>query len=321
MLTDQHLEDLEKKGYTVVPEVISPEECDTAIRQYQKWLSQFKHSWPPSYNGIINEFNTGHMTPTWEVRLKVKKIFAQLWKTEKLLTSFDAIAIGRPPEGGKEAFQKPGQHWLHTDQDASRVGLHAYQGAVYLEEQCEDDWTFQVMEGSHKLLENLYEQFHEAARESSALGYYNLLPEEIQFYKDSGCPNIVRVPVPKGGMALWDSRLIHANARPLEDREHPDRWRYTIFVSMTPAIWASEEDIKTHKEAYEQTMMTSHWSSTRIKPYVSLGRADIMYPEVVPEIARTDEAKRLSGALQYDFRDGLSNGEDYQPDWKIVDMS
>ena len=318
MLTSEHFEDLEKKGYTVVPDVVSHDDCDAAVRQYQKWLSQFKRgSWPASYNGIINEYNTGHMAPTWEMRLKAKKVFSQLWKTEKLLTSFDAIAIGRPPEDGKETFDKPGKHWLHTDQTASRLGLHAYQGALYLEEQCEDDWTFQVMESSHELLDIFYENHPLAARESEPLGYYNLYPNEIEYYKSTGDYKTVRVPVPKGGMALWDSRLIHANARPLEQRKHPGRWRYVVFVSMTPAIWASDKDVVDHKEAYKSVMMTSHWSSTKIVSYISLGSPNIVYPVNVPEVARTDEAMRLSGMIPYDFDDNEPNGGDYTPKWNV----
>ena len=318
MLTDEHFEDLETKGYTVVSGVVPPEECDAAIRQYREWLSQFRGgSWPRTFNGIINWFNTGHMAVTWEMRLKTKKVFAQLWKTDKLLTSFDAISIGRPPEDGKEKFQIPGQHWLHTDQIASRLGLHAYQGALYLEEQCVDDWTFHILEGSHKHLDDFYDHYPQAAKKAEPLGYYHISSEEIEFFKAAGASRIVRVPVPKGGMVLWDSRLIHANARPLHTRRHPGRWRYTLFISMTPAIWASEKDIRDHKGAYENAWMTSHWSSAGLVPYHSRGRSNIIYPTEVPEIARTEDAKKLSGAIPYDFEDGQPNGGDYRPKWRI----
>ena len=320
MLTDENFKDLEKKGYTVVTGVVPPGVCDEAIRQYQEWLTQFREngSWPRTFSGIINWYNTGHMAPTWDMRLRTKKIFAQLWKTEKLLTSYDAIAIGRPPEDGQEEFEVPGKHWLHTDQIASRIGLHAYQGALYLEEQCKDDWTFHVLEGSHKLMDDFYAKYPKAAEQAEPNGYYNLSPDELQFYKEAGFSRTVRVPVPKGGMALWDSRLIHANARPLMKRKHPGRWRYTVFVSMTPAIWASEEDIRDHKLAYESVMMTSHWSSTGLVPYVSKGRDNIEYPLEMPDVAKTDEAKKLSGVIPYDFKDGNPNGEEYVPKWKTV---
>lgn len=329
MLTDQHFEDLEKKGYTVVPGVVPHEACDSAIRQYHGWLSQFKDgTWPNSFNGIIKGYNSGHMKPTWEMRLHAKKVFAQIWKTEKLLTSFDSLAIGRPPEDGKEEFQVPGKFWLHTDQKESRFGLHSYQGAVYLEEQCEDDWTFQVLEGSHTQMDNFYKQFPEAAKQAEPICHHELSPDELEFYRDF---NIVRVPVPKGGMAVWDSRLIHANARPLKNRKHPGRWRYTTFVSMTPAIWASEKDIQVHKEAFEKALMTTHWSSTGVDPYDATvsasypfvahdegtGSSNITFPREVPEVAKSDEAKRLSGVIPYDFNDGKPNGDSYIPEWIV----
>lgn len=319
MLTAQNFEELDKKGYTVVHNVVAPEICDAAIQQYREWLSQFRNgSWPHSFSGIIQGYNTGHMEVTWDMRLRTKKVFAQLWKTEKLLTSFDAIAIGRPPEDGKEDFEIPGKNWLHTDQIASRLGLHAYQGALYLEEQCKDDWTFHVLEKSHKFLDNFYEKHPEAAETAEPAGHYTLKTDDLEFYKEAGCRRIVRVPVPKGGMALWDARLIHANARPLIGRKHPGRWRFTNFISMTPAFWASEEDIGLHKEAYEKAMMTSHWSSTGLKPFNSTGRADINFPTEVPENAKTDEVKMLSGLISYDFEDEQPNGSDFIPKWKLT---
>ena len=318
MLTDKHFKELEENGYSVVSDVIPPEECDAAIREYRKWLSQFRGtSWPRTFHGIINWFNTGHMTPTWEMRLKTKKVFSQLWKTDKLLTSFDAISIGRPPEHGQEKFETPGEHWLHTDQIATRLGLHAYQGALYLEEQSEDDWTFHVLEGSHNHLDSFYDHHPQAVKKSEPLGYYHISPEEMEFFKEAGVTDIVRVPVPKGGMVLWDSRLVHANARPLYGRKNPGRWRFALFVSMTPAIWASEKDIRDHKGAYESAWMTSHWSSTRLVPFQSRGQRNIVYPKVVPDIAKTEEAKKLSGAIPYDFEDGEPNGGDYRPKWRV----
>lgn len=328
MLTDTNFEDLKIKGYTVVPDVVSTEDCDDAIHQYHEWLTQFKDgTWPNTFNGIIKGYNSGHMKPTWEMRLKTKNVFAQLWKTEKLLTSFDSLAIARPPEDGQESFQDPDKNWLHTDQKESRYGLHSYQGALYLEEQCEDDWTFFAMAGSHLLLHDFYLKFPEASKDAEPICFHTLSPEELEFYKDC---KLVRVPVPKGGMALWDSRLIHANARPLKGRKHSGRWRYTLFISMTPAIWATEKDMKVRREAYEKALMTTHWSSTGVDPYDATvsasypfvadmdatGSASITFPHEIPECARTDEAKRLSGVIPYDFKDGKPNGDHYIPEFR-----
>ncbi|XP_045161160.2 uncharacterized protein LOC123526179 [Mercenaria mercenaria] len=320
MLTDKNFTDLKVKGYTVVTDVLTGEECDQTVAQYREWLSQFKDGeWPFSVNSLIQRYNAGNMHPTWFARLKSKKVFAQVWKTDKLLSSIDAIAIGRPPENGEEQFGMPGDHWLHLDQNASRDGLHAYQGAVYLETADEDDWTLHVLEGSHLQFSDFYENNTRACMRSEMNNYYSLLDEEVQQMKSKGCI-LKRVPVPKGGMVLWDSRTVHANASPLKGRKKPGRWRFCVFVSMTPAIWATEEDMKKKKEAYEKACMTTHWSSQGVMFFKtsipSFAPQDVEYPTELPEIAKSREAKLISGALRYDFHDGEPTGEEFKPTWR-----
>lgn len=215
MITDKNFAELDEQGFTVVPNVLTKQECDQAIAEYRAWLANFGDKFPKSFNSIIKDHNTGHMDTTWRMRLRAKPVFEQLWKTEKLLTSFDAIGIGRPPEEGAEDFQVPGKYWLHADFTASRIGLHAYQGALYLEEQTKNDWTFQVMGGSHRYLSDIFENNPVKAEESVMTGfYYKLQSDDVEYLEKKKC-RVIRVPVPKGGMVLWDSRLVHANARPL----------------------------------------------------------------------------------------------------------
>ena len=320
MLTDANYEDLETKGYTVIPDVLTSQECEETIGQYKDWLSQFQDGdWPYSANSLINRYNVGNMHPTWLVRLKSKKVFAQIWKTEKLLTSVDAIAIGRPPEKGDEDFHRPGDHWLHLDQSSLREGLHAYQGGVYLENAEEDDWTLVVMEGSHLLCQDFFDKNQRASQRSAINEYYSLLDKEVKEFEQKGC-KLKRVAVPKGGMVLWDSRLVHANANPIKGRNNPGRWRFCVFVSMTPAIWASREDMGKKKETYNSVAMTTHWSSQCVrfsKTYMpSYAKSDVSYPNEIPAVARSHEAKKLAGVLQYNFGDGKPNGDDYFPYWK-----
>ena len=194
--------------------VLTKHECDQAIKEYRTWLANFGDRFPKSFNSIISSYNTGHMETTWRLRLRAKPVFEQLWKTDKLLTSVDAIAIGRSPEDGAEDFQVPGKYWLHADTSVSRVGFHAYQGALYLEEQRKKDWTLQVIEGSPKLLNNVLDDNHTKAEIGVRNGLYKLQDEDLEYFEGMKC-RIVRVPVPKGGLALWDSRLVHAKARPL----------------------------------------------------------------------------------------------------------
>ncbi|WAR01995.1 hypothetical protein MAR_008553 [Mya arenaria] len=239
------------KGYTVVPGVISPPDCDKYIDKYKEWLKQFKGSalWQKWSKGIIRGYGTGFLESTWEVRLQAKEVFSQLWKTEKLLTSFDTIAAGQPPEEGKEPFDDGSSHWLHLDQESKKDGLHVYQGGVYLKEACHDDWTLQVMENSHNVFEKFLRENPKAAQVSIEKKFFKLNKTQVKYFQKNGC-KIVRVPMPKGGLVLWDSRLVHDNAQPLEGRENPGRWRYVVFVSMTPAKWASLADMDLKRDAF-----------------------------------------------------------------------
>lgn len=48
---------------------------------------------------------------------------------------------------------------------------------------------------------------------------------------------------------------------PFQNRKNKGRWRFVTFISMTPAIWANDEDIRKHQHAYQTVALTTHWSS------------------------------------------------------------
>ncbi len=79
--------------------------------------------------------------------MAVKPVFASVWGTDKLMSSIDAISIGRPPEDGQTDFREPGQRWFHHDQGSHKPGRHAIQGAVYLAPTNHDDWCLRVSYG------------------------------------------------------------------------------------------------------------------------------------------------------------------------------
>ena len=214
MISDQHFVDLEKKGYAIVPNVLTKRECDQAIAEYKTWLTNFGASFPKTYSSIIKDYNIGHVETTWRLRLRAKPVFEQLWKTDKLLTSFDAVAIGRPPEESGEEFHTAKNCWLHADTSVSRVGLHAYEGAVFLEEQSRNDWTIQVYEGSHKHVHDNLTSNPEKTKVTIKTGKFKLQSDDIDYLEHKKCRS-VRLSVPKGGMVLWDNRLVWANVRPL----------------------------------------------------------------------------------------------------------
>ncbi|XP_033763053.1 LOW QUALITY PROTEIN: uncharacterized protein LOC117344435 [Pecten maximus] len=316
---DAILKQIQEKGYAVVPNVLTHEECDRYIGQYKSWLQKFEDLGVEcsSRNSVIQSYRTGHFAASWEVRLKAKPVFAKVWKTEKLLSSADAIAISKPPEEGSDEYADPDKEWLHLDQGVRREGLHAFQGGVYLEETTETDHCFRVMAHSHLYHRVFFDTFPGAATRSRVRGeFLKLSKAQKAWYDDRGCKR-TKVPVPKGGMVLWDSRTVHDNMKPVFGRPNKDRWRFVVFVSMTPAKWASPETIGKKNKAYDKLLTTAHWGSQGVrnfKPFTPKPEEADLTISTQPDIARTKEARLLFGKEEYNFEDGKPNGPK-EPIW------
>ncbi|CAL1531291.1 unnamed protein product [Lymnaea stagnalis] len=303
MLTAKNRDDLEIKGYTIIENAV-PDHAQLRD-EFFDWMSHhFKNgSAPYSVHSIVRHYGIGYLEPAWAVRLQVKKYFTQLWGTEQLLTSVDAVAIGQPPELGVEEFDNDSNHWLHVDQCAARLGLHAYQGAVYLETAEEEDWTFEVLEGSHQHLETFYGRNDKAKIRSVNTGLWRMRDEDIRWYESLGCSRR-RVPARAGDLLLWDSRLVHANARPKQGRQHHDRWRLVVLVCMGPAAFSTKEDMAKKRRAYKEMLMTAHWPSDDVGIMENYLPSYATQPEpkhsvTLPEVAKSTEVKQLVGATPY----------------------
>ena len=293
--------ELEENGVAVVSSVLTEDECDEYVAQIHEWLTKFGEDFPDNEDSIIHKYRIGHHEVPWNVRLKAKPLFSQLWETDKLLCSTDGMAIGTPPENGKENFFEGTRYNLHYDQSPERTGLHAYQGGVYLEQANEEDWCFAVIEKSHLHFEDFFKA-HPPKKE-----FRELSKAEISWFEDRGC-NVKRIPVPKGGIVLWDSRTVHTGARPKRHRKHP-RWRYVVFVCMGPAVWASADDMETKKAGYQELRVSPHWPANGAALFPKCRfKADLSAVEDLPEIAKCEEARLLAGDLTYDFEDGRPNG-------------
>ena len=70
------MKELEEKGYSVVPNILTSEECDAHMKVYRDWLARFPDgAWPENDESLIMTYRIGHLEPTWEVRLSAKKVF------------------------------------------------------------------------------------------------------------------------------------------------------------------------------------------------------------------------------------------------------
>lgn len=237
--------------------MLTEEQCDDHITQLHKWISQFgSGKFPDKQSSIIHKYNIAHHPVAWHTRLQVAPIFEALWGTEKLASSMDGMAIGPPPELGTERFRSSNKLdlGLHLDQSSRNVGLHSYQGAVYLEEAQDDDWCFVVLDRSHLHHEEFFKQRTHPLPRSE---FIMLKEEDLNWYASKGC-TIRYISVPKGGIVLWDSRTVHTGARPLMYRKNPGRWRYVVFACMVPAFWASEEEKSLKKHGFHNLRCSRH---------------------------------------------------------------
>ena len=292
------LRELQEHGVAVIPGVLTEDECDEQVTLVHQWLAKFHPKFPTNINSIIHKYRIGHSEMTWACRMKVKPVFSEIWGTDKLLTSFDGMAIAPPPELGDAHFKfaQDGNSFdgLHLDQGPQRNGLHAYQGALYLEDAEWEDYCFKVIRDSHKYHQEFFDNFRPGTRSE----FRKLSKKEVEWYLEREC-EVQRVPVPKGGVVLWDSRTAHAGAPPVANRKNA-RWRYVAFICMAPAKWAKDEDFAVKKKGYEEMRTSCHWPANGAHLFRRYGEFPGLDFSRMPDIGRTDEAKRMAGVLLYD---------------------
>jgi hypothetical protein len=93
-VTERHFEQLRHQGFTIIENVVSEEQCDIWLREYNAWLDQFKgNKWPFTVHSPINTYNNGYLETTWKARLATKAVFSKLWSTDKLVSTIDGIVI------------------------------------------------------------------------------------------------------------------------------------------------------------------------------------------------------------------------------------
>ena len=210
------------------------------------------------------------------------------------------------------------------DQGVRRKGVHAYRGAAYLEESTKDDFCFRVLTESHKLHSRFFNECPRAAARSKKRESIRLGQNEKTWYYQNGC-RLITVPVPKGGLLLWDSRMVYDFVHPVCGRPNTDRWTCISFVSMTPALWADQDDLDMKSKVFKELLTTSHWSSqwqhiiSEDRPKKRKHDGEWVEENVavkyLPAAALWYPCQKLMGQMEYSFENEESNGP-APPTWK-----
>lgn len=230
--------------------------------------------------GLVNSRGVGQSDLSWFLRVRTRRVFATLWGTDYLLTSFDGIGIFRPwrdfprMTGMAREFMKNRTQggWLHVDQGRSNAGVQCcVQGLVSLYEQNESTGGFQVVPKSHLRHKEIVDEF--AADE---IVDYVEPPADRLSREDSGFEPPKLVVTQAGDMILWDSRTLHASTPGIVEEEDnvamggtplPEEvyaatnklLRAVVYVCMTPKHFATPRTLTQRRQAYEIKATTSHW--------------------------------------------------------------
>eukprot|EP00747_Dinoflagellata_sp_TGD_P208089 gnl/TRDRNA2_/TRDRNA2_81604_c0_seq1.p1 gnl/TRDRNA2_/TRDRNA2_81604_c0~~gnl/TRDRNA2_/TRDRNA2_81604_c0_seq1.p1 ORF type:complete len:390 (-),score=47.36 gnl/TRDRNA2_/TRDRNA2_81604_c0_seq1:316-1449(-) len=265
------LEYLERNGYAVVRDVATAVDLEQAEGLLWKFMSEnagWSQGDPSTWtddslmqvgsnavgNGIINKRGAGQSDLSWFVRTlpNVWWVFAKIWDTTDLLTSYDGFGLFRPWHHG---FAKTIGGWWHVDQGRTKLGRECIQGFLSLYDQDASTGGLAVLPGSHlrfaELMENaVSDDDYFDLPMNSAL---RTLPQRL-------------VTCKAGDLVLWDSRCVHCNTPAIElPTTPPDRLlRSVVYVCMTPKSWATPETLKCRQKGYCERWTTTHWPHKRV---------------------------------------------------------
>ncbi|KAL1896319.1 hypothetical protein Sste5346_004703 [Sporothrix stenoceras] len=303
-------DELEKKGYTVVRGVLTPERAQYYQQQAFQWLQSFDPDFDPKDPSTWSEeklplqtdkntyehYSVIHEKFMWEARQEPKLIeaFAKLWGTDELLVSFDSLNVTLPN------FKKPRSPWPHVDQAPRKRGLHCIQGILNLSHAGPNDGSLCVMDGSSALVETFFdEQTNPADWELRDNRYFN--ETEMSWFTERGVTPI-RVEAEPGDLILWDSRCIHWGGEPTAAS---NTIRTVIYAAYAPASLATPEAIAEKQRVFAAHGGTTHWPHTNIK----LRDLAARLPDGTPDprhraqplqtAEQTDQVLKLAGVKAY----------------------
>ena len=252
------VEELERNGYVVIPNVLSEEEVKTAYKMFHSWRFsvpdlEFQHNTLDPH-GIYKHHEVGHQRHAWYVRTipKVKQVFVDIWRyygaeePDDMIVSYDGSCYIQPKCNKKDNY------WTHTDQGSPSGGeedeLKCIQGYVALTSNKER--TFRCYEGSHKIHSTYFKEKGIKARTNWHVidkSFTDLIQDKKRVLE-----------VEAGSLVLWDSRTFHQNQYG-ERGNHEER--IVQYVCMLPRSHPdNNESIQAKRKKYfEEKRTTSHW--------------------------------------------------------------
>ena len=245
---------LDREGYVVIGNIVTPEQKNTAIDMFKQDLHTIspsfkwddKKTWICKHAPIVFGKSSavycgfGHCDSNWYLRLKslTKEAFQKAYETDDLVVSFDGMSFFFSDK------QKSQKSWLHQDQRNSDKRI-SYQGVLNLLPRTELDAGFICVPRSHKEY-----KAPEAKRD------WVIIPQNSEYQKKA-----VRLLTPERSLILFNSKLIHANSGMI--KKHPKGVhinRLSAYITFVPRSRQPKEVKRIRIEKYSDGEACSHWA-------------------------------------------------------------
>ena len=229
---DDWKEDLNRRGYVVIPNILTKKQCDGYIRQLantmKKVLAMSGGDWnrfvsEKAPNGVIHGLD--NLKTLWEIRSHpaIRRIFQQLYGMEEELYLYIDRFNYRPP-----SLQLPYRCDWHIDENPFHPQSN-YQAFLSLTDIKEKDACLGILEGSHHHVRDAIHMFDGPL--------HPFTKDHHDWFLSRQCKE-VRIASPQGSLVLWNSGCIH---NPLNSLRERPRRRVVAYMRYFPTSRCSVE--------------------------------------------------------------------------------
>jgi len=163
VLSEEDLRHWEEKGYVIVKNAISREDCEKTealIYEILEATPDDPATWykpHPLKQGIMVQLFQHDILDKNRFSPRIKNAFEQLWQRTDLLVDMDRVSFN-PPETAYYTFPGPNLHW---DVSLKRPIPFGLQGLLYVSDTLKDQGAFTVIPGFHNQIDTWLENLPE----------------------------------------------------------------------------------------------------------------------------------------------------------------
>mmetsp|Transcript_25908 Transcript_25908/g.63951 ORF Transcript_25908/g.63951 Transcript_25908/m.63951 type:complete len:249 (+) Transcript_25908:305-1051(+) len=206
----------------------------------------------PLGGNFVSEFGLPHGQLGWGVRKseRVRRVYEALYDEKDLVVGMDNIFFNNEAPPQADDKNRTTTMWPHADLNNKLPSgqWRVYQSVVYiwscdLNSSCTVVWP-----GSHLTV------FPELMKVPHGNGHFCRCPES---WNPQFVQHARRIPVPAGGMLVWDSRTIHQG--------WPLGRRLAVPVCFEPCERRGAEALVRKEQCVVDGIATTHWASLGVR--------------------------------------------------------